>query len=102
MMKYKWLLFDADGTLFDYDKAEASALQRTFSTSGFEFIAEYAQAYRKINGEIWLAFERGEITQTEIRTERFERLSNAIGINFDPIKFSQIYLKYLGEGAFLD
>lgn len=101
MLRYKWLLFDADGTLFDYDKAEASALQRAFSAFKLDFQAQYTQAYREINGEIWLAFERGEITQTEIRTERFERLSKAIGIDFDPIKFSQIYLKFLGEGAFL-
>ena len=28
-----WLLFDADGTLFDYDAAEAFALARTFASS---------------------------------------------------------------------
>ena len=27
---YHWLLFDADGTLFDYDLAEAKALEGTF------------------------------------------------------------------------
>jgi 2-haloacid dehalogenase len=101
MPKYKWLLFDADGTLFDYDKAEASALQRTFAAFELDFQGQYAQTYREINEEIWLAFERGEITQIEIRTERFERLSKAIGIDFDSTKFSQTYLKLLGEGAFL-
>ena len=101
MPKYKWLLFDADGTLFDYDKAEASALQRTFSAFKIDFQAQYATAYREINEEIWLAFERGEITQQEIRTERFARLSKAIGVDFDPIWFSQQYLEFLGEGAFL-
>lgn len=101
MMNYQWLLFDADGTLFDYDKAEASALQRTFLAFNLPFEAHYAQAYREINGNIWLAFERGEITQTEIRTERFERLAKAIEKDFDPMDFSQSYLKFLGEGAFL-
>ena len=101
MLKYKWLLFDADGTLFNYDKAEANALQKTFFAFGLDFVARYAEAYREINGKIWLAFERGEITQNKIRTERFKRLSEAIGINFDPIAFSQTYLLFLGEGAFL-
>jgi FMN phosphatase YigB (HAD superfamily) len=27
-MTYTWLLFDADGTLFDYDQAEATALEQ--------------------------------------------------------------------------
>jgi len=100
-MKYQWLLFDADGTLFDYDKAEASALQRTFSTFNLAFNPEFARVYREINAKIWQAFERGEITQVEIRTQRFERLAQALGMNFNPIEFSQTYLRFLGEGAFL-
>lgn len=27
-MRYEWLLLDADGTLFDYDRAERQALER--------------------------------------------------------------------------
>ena len=61
--------FDADGTLFDYDWAEAVALERTFEQMGHVFEPDYAEAYRHINGEIWLAFERGEITQARLRTE---------------------------------
>ena len=30
MSQYRCLLFDADGTLFDYDQAEAAALANTF------------------------------------------------------------------------
>jgi phosphoglycolate phosphatase-like HAD superfamily hydrolase len=36
-MKYRWLLFDADGTLFDYDRAEAMALAATFEQFGYQF-----------------------------------------------------------------
>lgn len=100
-MKYHWLLFDADGTLFDYDKAEASALRRTFLSFNLKHKPQYSLAYREINTQIWLAFERGEITQAQIRIERFEKLSNALGIDFDPVEFSQRYLKYLGEGTYL-
>ncbi len=28
--KYKYILFDADGTLFDYDMSEGVALRKTF------------------------------------------------------------------------
>ncbi len=101
MLKYQWLLFDADGTLFDYDKAEANALQKTFLAFDFEFTKHYARAYREINAQIWLAFENGEITQGELRTERFERLSKVVGVDFDPNKFSQKYLQFLGDGHYL-
>jgi YjjG family noncanonical pyrimidine nucleotidase len=100
-MKYKWLLFDADGTLFDYDKAEIKALQRSFKSFGLEFKPEFSQIYRHINAQIWQEFERGEVTQTDLRTKRFAFLSEAVNVEFDPLEFSHRYLKYLGEGHFL-
>ena len=36
-MQYEWILFDADGTLFDYDGAEATAVERTFDGLRSEF-----------------------------------------------------------------
>jgi len=36
-MKYQWLLFDVDGTLFDYDLAETKALQGTFNDLALGF-----------------------------------------------------------------
>lgn len=100
-MNYQWLLFDADGTLFDYDQAEAAALKKAFESFGGDFQKAYAQSYRKINALIWHEFERGEITQVDLRTQRFARLFEAIDVDFDPQDFSQNYLKFLGEGAYL-
>jgi 2-haloacid dehalogenase len=100
-MKYQWLLFDADGTLFDYDRAEAVALEQTFAQMGHGFEPGYAEAYRRINGDIWLAFERGEITQARLRTERFDRLFDSIGVELDSELFSARYLQNLSEGTYL-
>ena len=98
-MKYKWLLFDADGTLFDYDKAEGIALMSTFEALGLAYEARYAQVYRRINGEIWLDFENGKISQERLRTKRFELLFDAIGIDCDPGEFSERYLANLALGT---
>jgi 2-haloacid dehalogenase len=100
-MKYQWLLFDADGTLFDYDRAEAAALQKVFESFGFEYNLAYAQAYHRINAQIWREFERGEISQVDLRTKRFALLFEALEIEFDSDNFSRSYLKYLGEGYYL-
>jgi len=43
--RYRWLLFDADGTLFDYDRAEAAALQQTFEQIGAPFRPEHLTEY---------------------------------------------------------
>ena len=100
-MNYTWLLLDADGTLFDYDRAEGEALQRTFEALGDGYEPRYAGIYRQINAEIWRQFELGTISQRRLRTRRFELLFEAIGVELDPARFSQMYLAYLGQGTYL-
>jgi len=98
-MRYDWLLFDADGTLFDYDKAEAAALQQTFLALGAPFQPDYLGDYRRVNSQMWRAFERGEIDQARLKLRRFELLSEAIDLPLDPAQFSAVYLSQLGQNA---
>lgn len=100
-MSYNWILFDADGTLFDYDQAEATALQRTFEQMGQGFEPAYVEAYRRINGQIWLEFEQGRISQERLRTLRFEQLFQAVGVELSPEAFSPRYLENLAQGTAL-
>jgi FMN phosphatase YigB (HAD superfamily) len=44
MQRYQWLLFDADGTLFDYDRAESAALKQAFRMIGAAFDPAYLTA----------------------------------------------------------
>ena len=98
-MRYDWLLFDADGTLFDYDVAETVALQQTFQALGVPYQADYLPAYRSVNAQMWRAFERGEITQAQLKPRRFELLAEAIDVPPDPDQFSATYLLQLGKNA---
>jgi 2-haloacid dehalogenase len=100
-MRYRWVLFDADGTLFDYDAAETAALEQTFRASGQPFQRGYAGLYRQINVQIWQAFERGEISPDRLRVRRFEQLLAAIGVDADPQAFSEGYLRHLAQGTAL-
>ena len=59
MQQYQWLLFDADGTLFDYDRAESTALNQAFRLIGVTFDPSYLAAYRHINHALWQAVEKG-------------------------------------------
>jgi 2-haloacid dehalogenase len=101
MMKYKWLLFDADGTLFDYDKAERLALKNTFAQIGYPFEEHYLNEYQRINRAIWLDFEKGRINQQRLRTRRSELLFEAINLHYDPQDFSVKYLANLAQGIYL-
>lgn len=95
--RYAWIVFDADGTLFDYDTAESAALTASFAKIGRSCPPEYSEIYREINGRMWLEFERGTTTQTRIRVERFEKLFDAIGVDSDPVEFSDDYLTNLAN-----
>jgi len=98
-MFYSWLLFDADGTLFDYDTAESKALAATFHDSGIPYTIDYANTYRQINAQMWSDFEQGKISQEALRSERFGRLFQALNIEADPVAFSDTYLINLSNAA---
>jgi len=99
--KYAWLLFDADGTLFDYEKAEASALEKAFAEIGERFEPLLLQTYRQINHDIWQAFERRQITAERLRLRRFELLFEALQLEVSPERFSALYLRHLAAGTHL-
>jgi 2-haloacid dehalogenase len=95
MQRYQWLLFDADGTLFDYDRAESIALREVFRLMGVPFDPGYLAVYRRINRELWRAAEKGEIALSLLKTRRFERLLQTIGVDRPPAAFSAGYLDCL-------
>lgn len=96
-MGYRWILFDADGTLFDYDRAEAAALELLWSGTGIEPRADLLAVYRRINGELWKRFENGEVTSDQIKTERFRLLAGDLGLEADPHRLSHDYLRALAR-----
>ncbi len=100
-MSYTWLLFDADGTLFDYDRAEEHALQATFAEMRIPFLEAYALLYRRFNAELWKDFEAGLTTPERLSVERFERLFAAGGIQADAAEFARRYLPNLARGSHL-
>ena len=95
-MKYDWIFFDADGTLFDYDAAEAAALEGAFEACGLPYEPEIRPLYSEINAGIWRDFELGRIGQKELKTARFDRLFDAVGLTADSTEFSRQYLAILG------
>ena len=102
-MAYTWFLFDADDTLFYYNKGEVSALSRSFAQFDCAFDAAYLDAYHTINAQLWRDFEQGRIQQERIKTLRFERLFAAIGLSSAPdvATFSARYLENLGSCTYL-
>ncbi|MFA6947434.1 MAG: YjjG family noncanonical pyrimidine nucleotidase [Eubacteriales bacterium] len=99
---YSYLLFDADGTLFDFKKSEASAFSRTFRLYGMSSPSDEVYArYHSINQSLWDALDRGEVTKDYLTIERFRRLFTEFDIGAPAESFNRDYLRLLGEGDFL-
>ncbi len=93
---YPWLWFDADGTLFDYNRAEVTAIQNTFRLSGLPFEERYLDVYQKINHGLWQAFERHEITPDVLRVRRFDLLLDELQLSGSPGQMDVTYVEQLG------
>ena len=100
-MKYKWLLFDADDTQFDYNKAEFNALRKTFEENGLHCSDYCHERYREINFGLFKELERGVISSTELRTKRFELLFKEFNIPLPIRDVSKRYLFNLADNSML-
>lgn len=101
-MNYEIIIFDADETLFDFNKSERTA----FKNAMLDFKIEYDEnhhlkIYHEINKAIWKEFEEGLISQEKLKVERFRRLSEKLNAEFDEVEFSKVYMKHLGDACFL-
>jgi 2-haloacid dehalogenase len=70
----RWVLFDLDGTLFDYDASEAAAVRVALEGAGMSVDAEVLASYRRSNAAAWAALERGETTPSALRVDRWRPL----------------------------
>ena len=93
---YPWLWFDADGTLFDYNRAEATALRNAFHSLTLPFEDNYLGVYRGINSKLWRALEQQEITPAVLRFRRFELLLESLQLSGSPDQMSTAYVEQLG------
>lgn len=101
MGKYSVILFDADNTLFDYDKAEKVALINALKRNGIEYEDYIHNKYREINGQLWLDYEKALVTKDELQTKRFEELFKIMKVARDTELFNKDYMDELGNGIFL-
>lgn len=74
MNKYKYLLFDLDGTLFDIKKVEIVVLKQVLEQNSLTYNDNIFDAYSKINEDLWKEFEVGNLTKSQVRYKRFELL----------------------------
>lgn len=101
MIRYYYLLFDADNTLFDFNRANRNAFHQVCSTFDLPESEETYQLYEGINTALWHAFDRGECTKEYLVVERFRRFLAALGLERDPERCNEVHLSTLGRSQVL-
>ena len=97
MARYQYVLFDADNTLFDFDRSEWEALGLTLEAHGIDPTRERKLRYQAINAELWAAFNRGELEQPFLVVERFAVFLREFGLSGDPVAMNADYLNFLAQ-----
>lgn len=101
MARYRYVLFDADNTLFDFYRAERSALCDSLAGIGVRADTETVETYSRINDRMWKMLERGEISKIALRTKRFEEFCAHYGIQTDVGALAKSYTDHLATKVFL-
>ena len=101
MKKYEVLLFDVDGTLLDFDKAEEEGIEGLLNHFGVPVTEENKHKYHVTNKKYWEALERGEITRDQVLGGRFEEYFGGFGVTVDGMEVDILYRRYLNESAVL-
>ena len=90
-MRIKAVLWDVDGTLLNFKKAQYAALYKCFEYFNEHLDDEMVNAYDHINHGYWLKLEKGEIGKSELLVKRFVDFFERYGILIDPVKFNEMY-----------
>lgn len=100
-MKYKILIFDADGTLFDFTAAEEQAFKEMLKEMDLTFHKKLFETYLQANKEVWLELEKGLITQEELKYKRFLGFKELSAIKKDAKEMAISYMNHLADASIL-
>ena len=101
MKTYRFLLFDADNTLFDFDASEKQAFDEALEECGLPNPEGMYEAYSVYNEECWQKLERGELTKAELVVLRYAMTLERYGIDYDAAHLDEVYEKRLSRLAIL-
>lgn len=76
-MKYQWILFDADETLFSFNSY--LGLKAMLVRYGIEFSEQDYEEFQAVNKPLWVAYQNKEISAQDLQRIRFEKLAKQTG-----------------------
>lgn len=104
MKRYRFLLFDADYTLLDFDKDMLHAFQATYEAcfgSQRPYSPALLEQYEACNNRWWKKLERGECTKPQLFAGRFQDFLQETGLTGQPEEINRLYFENLAQGGAL-
>ena len=92
-MKWDWIFFDADETLFTFDSF--GGLQRMFLDYSVTFTAEDFQDYQAVNKPLWVDYQNGAITSLQLQRQRFVGWGEQL--NVPPEELNDAFMNAMAE-----
>lgn len=96
-LSYKFLLFDLDHTLLDFDAAEDVALTELLLEARVSDVQDYKDFYIPMNKGLWDDLTLKKITKEELVNTRFSRLFAHFGHDVDGKAFALRYQEFLSQ-----
>ncbi|WP_391559169.1 YjjG family noncanonical pyrimidine nucleotidase [Robertmurraya sp.] len=98
MKTYKYLFFDIDDTLLDFQATEKEALRALFAEQNMDLTAEDERRYKEINQGLWNAYENGKIDRDEVLNTRFSTFFMHYDLKVNGSLLERKYRSYLEQG----
>jgi 2-haloacid dehalogenase len=95
---YKYLFFDIDDTLLDFQATEKEALRALFAEQNMDLTAEDERRYKEINQGLWNAYENGKIDRDEVLNTRFSIFFMHYDLKVNGSLLERKYRSYLEQG----
>lgn len=98
MKTYKYLFFDIDDTLLDFQATEKEALRALFAEQNMDLTAEDERRYKEINQGLWNAYENGKIDRDAVLNTRFSTFFMHYDLEVNGCLLERKYRSYLEQG----
>ena len=101
MSRYKYILIDLDDTLIDFAAAQRQTFFETMKHFGVASSEDSFSDYKVINNDLWLAYEKSEISKEDVFFLRWQRFFKNAEKKLPATKVNQFFLRHLGEQPIL-
>lgn len=98
---YSDILFDADDTLLDFQKAQLYGFREVLHHYDVEFSQQVYEIYTNINHRLWTQYENGIITKDCVQTQRFSEFFRSINKSVDGNEANCAYQNSLENQSWL-